>query len=305
MRPSDGLGKVKAWLALSRLPFHTVGVLPYVLGLILARRVNSSVRWDIFAWGVGGVVLIMLAAYYGGEYWDWEEDAISERSPFAGGSKVLQAGTLKRLTALIASIVCLVLALGVGVLLQFGHGTGPWTIPLCLTGLFGGFCYSARPVRWVGRGLGELWIAFCYGWLPVATGFYLQTGYFSPTVHWMALPVGLSIFNVILLNEFLDYSADRQTAKTNLVVRLGQSRAAILFALVTVLSWVTFVISVRNGVPWKALWLYTPVFLLSAVLIFFVLRGSWRHRAALERLCGFNMAVNLGTTGVFIAAIAF
>jgi hypothetical protein len=32
------------------------------------------------------------------------------------------------------------------------------------------------------------------------------------------------------------------------------------------------------------------------------MRGRWRDRAVLERLCGANLAVNLGTTAVYILA---
>lgn len=150
--------------------------------------------------------------------------------------------------------------------------------------------------------LGELWIAFCYGWLPVAAGFYLQTGSLEPVIHWVAAPVGLTIFNVILLNEFLDYAPDKSTGKANLVVRLGRSGAAYLYVLVTVLSWIMMYLCVRAGIPGTALLFYSPVFAASAVLLILVIRGYWRERDHLKRLCGVNMAVNLGTTVVLIAS---
>jgi 1,4-dihydroxy-2-naphthoate octaprenyltransferase len=167
-------------------------------------------------------------------------------------------------------------------------------------GLLGGFFYSARPVRWVSTGAGELWIAFCYGWLPVATGYYLQVGAVAPLVHWLSIPIGLTIFNVILLNEFPDYPADSAVGKRNLVVRLGPERAAVLYALVSLGSWVGMWLSVQGGVPPRALWYYLPILALSLALVFLVIRGRWRDRAFLEGLCGINLIVNLGTTGVYI-----
>ena len=62
--------KLSAWLALSRVPFHSVGVLPFVLGGVMAWWETGTLRWDVLAWGTLGVVLIMLATYYAGEYWD-------------------------------------------------------------------------------------------------------------------------------------------------------------------------------------------------------------------------------------------
>jgi len=297
--------KLSAWIALSRPPFHSVGVLPFVLGSVMAWRLDGTFRWELGAWGTLGVVLVMLATYYAGEYWDYAEDTLSARlgpSRFAGGSRVLQHGLLPRKAALWASLVSLLLALGVGLVLQLGYHTGPWTLPLGIVGMLGGFFYSTRPVRWVSTGVGELWIAFCYGWLPVAVGYYLQVGRIAPLVHWLAIPIGLTIFNVILLNEFPDYPADRAAGKTNLLVRLGPERASVVYSLASAGSWAGMFLSLGRGVPTRALWFYLPILALSAILVLLVLRRRWEDRDALERLCAANLLVNLGTTAAYVLA---
>jgi len=297
--------KLSAWVALSRPPFHSVGVLPFILGSVLAWQRTGTFRWDICAWGTLGVVLVMLATYYAGEYWDCAEDTLSARlrpSRFAGGSRVLQRGLLPRHSALRASLVTLVLAIGVGSILQLGYRTGPWTIPLGIIGMVGGFFYSTQPVRWVRTGWGELWIAFCYGWLPVAVGYYLQAGAIAPLVHRLAIPIGLTIFNVILVNEFPDYEADRATGKRNLAVRLGRDRASGLYAVTSVASWAAMALSLVHGVPTRALWFYLPIVALSLVVVVSMLRRQWQNRATLEKLCAANLVVNLGTTAAYILA---
>ncbi|MFN2229630.1 MAG: prenyltransferase [Anaerolineae bacterium] len=299
--------KLGAWLALSRPPFHTVGVLPFVLGNVLAWRQAGVFRWGVFGWGVLGVVFVMLATYYAGEYWDDEEDTLSSQLPpsrFAGGSRVVQRGLLPRRAPFWASLLSLSLACAAALVLQLGYQTGPWTLPFALLGLLGGFFYSARPVRWVSTGIGELWIAFCYGWLPVAVGYYLHVGEITPLVHWLAVPIGLTITNVILLNEFPDYAADARVGKANLLVRLGQTRGAYLYSAIALGSWIAMALSTGHGVPAGALWLYAPVAILSAILVASMLRGRWRDRAILERLCAANLAVNLGTTAVYVIAFA-
>jgi 1,4-dihydroxy-2-naphthoate octaprenyltransferase len=297
--------QLHALMVLSRPPFHSVGILPFVLGTVLAWRLEETFNLGTFALGTLGVVFIMLATYYAGEYWDFREDSLSARdepSRFAGGSQVLQRGLLPRRVALWASLASLLGALGIGVILQFGYRTGPWTLLFGILGILGGFFYSTGPVRWVGRGWGELWIAFCYGWLPIAVGYYLQTGTLTPMVHWLAIPIGFTIFNVILLNEFPDYHADREASKTNLLVRLGREHASILYSLVSVGSAIAMLVSLRQGVPPSALWLYLPVMVLSLVLIISMMRGYWRKRATLEKLCAVNLVVNLSTTAVYILA---
>ena len=297
--------KIQAWFALSRPPFHAVGVLPFLLGTILAHDQEGICRLSILIWGIAGVTMIMLATYYAGEYWDYKEDELSAHlnpSKFAGGSRVLQKGILPRHFARNASITCLVLALGIGMILQFGYHTGPWTMPLGMLGLLGGFFYSAQPVRWVSTGFGEVWIAFCYGWLPIAASFYLQTGHISSLVHWLAVPVGLTIFNVIMLNEFPDYEADQAAGKKNILVRFGASSASHLYAFLSSASWIFFVISLYQGVPRYAMLFYMPAFFVSLYLVVMILSGRWQDRKMLERLCGVNILVNLGTTAAYILA---
>jgi 1,4-dihydroxy-2-naphthoate octaprenyltransferase len=297
--------KLRAWFALSRPPFHSVGVLPFALGGVLAWHLSGVFRWDIFAWGTAGVVLVLLSTYYAGEYWDHAEDSISASlgpSRFAGGSRVLQQGLLPRNAAWWASVVCLVLALLVAAILQLAYRTGPWTVPFSALGLLGGFFYSTRPIRWVATGVGELWIAFCYGWLPIAVGYYLQAGHIASIVHWLAIPVGLTIFNVILLNEFPDHPADSTAGKANLAVRLGRRRASLLYGLASASSWIAMILSIRQGAPTRALWFYVPVLALSLPLAAMVIQERWRDRELLERLCGANLLVNLGTTTVYILA---
>jgi len=280
-----------------------VGVLPYVLGAVAAREIAGVFRPDTFAMGTLAVVLVMLAAYYAGEYWDVAEDALSARDgarPFSGGSQVVQRGLLPRRAPLAAALASVLLALGVSLILAFGCRTGSWTVPFAILGLVGGFFYSAPPLRWIARGWGEVWIALCYGWLTVAFGYYLQGGAMPPFVGWMTVPIGLTIFNVILLNEFPDYPADRAAGKANLAVRMGRKRASRLYGLVSLSGVMAVLLSIRQGAPREALYIHLPVLLLSLILAVQVLRGRWQERAALDRLCAGTIAVNLGTTAAYI-----
>ncbi len=78
MQNSD-MGKIKGWIGLSRPPFHTVGILPFILGTLLAYKINSTFSLEIFFLGVLGVILIMLSTYHSGEYFDYRGDIISNQ----------------------------------------------------------------------------------------------------------------------------------------------------------------------------------------------------------------------------------
>lgn len=297
--------KIYGWISLSRPPFHSVGILPFMLGTLLAWKLEHIFHGSVFILGTCAVILVMLSTYQAGEYFDYEEDSLSRnifKSRFAGGSGVTQAGTLSRKVPLITSMIAIVAAAVMGLILQFGLKTGPYTIALGAIGLFGGFFYSTRPIRLVEKGIGEIIIGFCYGWLPVAAAFYIQTGYVHPIIHWMGLPIGMTIFNVILLNEFLDYTADKATGKKNILVRLARKRGARLYAALSVGSWVAMFLSLTAGVSPTALYVYIPVMILSAFTAAAVLKGKYKNYNSLEILCGLNIVVNLGTTISYIVA---
>jgi 1,4-dihydroxy-2-naphthoate octaprenyltransferase len=293
--------EIKAWVTLSRPPFHSVGVLPYVLGGVVAWRMEGVFNWVVFLVGAVGVVFIMLATYHAGEYWDFQEDSISMgRSRYAGGSGVLQKHLLPRRAARVASLVFLCCALVVGIILQFLLQTGPWTLVFGLLGLLGGFFYSTRPIRWVNTGFGEIWIALCYGWLPVAVGYYLHTGMLISYIHWISIPIGLTIFNVILLNEYPDREADRAARKMNLLARAGPRVGAYIYSCAAMFSWIAFAFSIYRGVDRRSLILYAPVMFASAVLVWNMLKRHWENDRVLERMCAFNILINLATTAVYI-----
>ena len=302
---NSNIQRIKSWFALSRPPFHTVGILPFILGTILAYKINFSFSLEVFILGVSGVILIMLSTYHMGEYFDYREDEISKRlyeSKFAGGSGVIQAGGMSRSVALWTGIISFLLAGIIGVILQFVLKTGPYTLLWGCLGAFPGFFYSTRPIRLVQRGIGEIFIGFCYGWLPVASAYYIQTGAIHPVIHWITIPIGLTIFNVIFLNEYPDYESDKATGKKNMLYRLGKEKGNFLYVVFSLLASALVLSSPFWGTPFKVIYFYLPVLAISLFIVVMMLRGKYEDRKILEKLCGLNIAVNLGTSLAYILA---
>jgi 1,4-dihydroxy-2-naphthoate octaprenyltransferase len=296
---------IRSWVALSRPPFHTVGILPFILGTILAWRLEARFNALIFSLGVSAVVLIMLSTYHAGEHFDEREDRLSKsryHSRFSGGSGIIPAGLSSAAVPLWTSIVCLLLAGIIGVILQFALNTGPYTLLLGSIGGLSGFFYSSKPFRFVERGVGELLIGFCYGWLPVASAYYIQTETVASVIHWISVPIALTIFNVIFLNEFPDYPSDLETGKRNTLIRIGINKGVKVFILVSCLAWLFFFLAIQAGVPSRGVYVYCPILILSVTLVIMALMRKHEKFKTLEIMCGANILVNLGTTAAFIFA---
>jgi len=302
---SSNVEKIKTWFVLSRPPFHTVGILPFILGTVLAYKINAVFSLEIFLLGVSGVILIMLSTYHSGEYFDYQGDVISNRlhdNQFAGGTRILPNAKISPRVPFCTSVAAIILAGVLGCILQFVLKTGHYTLLLGFLGAFSGFFYSTRPIRLVQRGVGEIFIGFCYGWLPIASAYYIQTGTIAPVIHWMSVPIGLTIFNVILLNEFPDYEADMATGKKNLLYRIGKKNGNFVYIVFSLLASAAVLASPFFGTAFKIVYFYLPVLMISLFIVFMMLRGKYEDAKTLEKLCALNIAVNLGTSLVYILA---
>ncbi len=288
--------------SLSRLPFLIVGILPFLLGTVVAVQNGFLLSVPVFLLGIAGTICIMLAAYYAGEYYDQVEDGLgnpAEKSRFAGGSLVIQKGLVNQEKVRGATILVLLVALVIGLILWFIYHTGPLTLPLGLLGMAGGYLYSAQPVRWVTRGLGEIWIAFSYGWLAPAAAYYLQTGGFSLWLTMISIPVAASISAVIIINEFPDYHADKKAGKRNLLVRLGFKRGAILYCLcimITILFTAILLWSISASI------LMTPVLIGGFILLFGIQKNLNLHPVFREKMCGGTILLFCLVNIIFIMA---
>jgi 1,4-dihydroxy-2-naphthoate polyprenyltransferase len=298
----------KKIFVMSRPPFHIVGILPFVLGTVLANRLAGIFYIPVFILSLFAVILVMLLTYYNGEYYDIKEDTLAAKmgkNTFSGGSQVIAQNMLPRKYAKIGSYISLAIAVCIGLLLQFYFKTGIWTIALGAIGIFLGYFYSNPPIRWVSRGVGELFIGFTYGWLTVSTAFYIQAGHFSTVANWIAIPVALSIFNVILINEFPDYNADSLAGKRNIVVRIGKEKSSIIYISSVVLMWIFFGLSLLNGVPLMTVYFGIPFFLIAVFIIFSLIKKTYKDHKKLEMLCGMTLVINIGITLSYIFGTAF
>lgn len=239
-----------SWLTLFRLGATARGVLPFLLGAVIAWSQGYPINWVILVLSSVAVTCIMLMTFLVNEYYDYEADlANKEYHMLSGGSRILPMGLIPRHHSIIAAYVFLAIAAIIGLLLYFYFKTGPLTILLGALAIFIGYFYTAKPFKWSYRGLGEICIWFTCGWLATITGYYLQTGHLDAVATLASLPGATSVFLVILINEIPDIKSDRLSGKNNLAVRLGREKAGILYTVLLILCYVNIIVIIFFGVP--------------------------------------------------------
>ena len=285
------------WLTVVRLPFTTVGVVPFCAGIFIAYRSPYTVNWLTSLLGVFAVLFICISCYLIGEIYDQEEDLLTlnyGRSKFAGGTLLVANRTISTKAISRAVVVFITFAAMAGIYISLTYSS--WLLfGLGLFGSLSAVLYSLPPVRLVKRGLGEILIGICYGWLPLVTGFVAASGKF-PSYSWLfAWPVALSIFNVIFINEFPDYESDISAGKRNLVVRTGKGVASKIYGIIAVfiagsIVWVWYFFRQKEPVFFL---MAMPVVLLSLALAHSIaIKNMWGSRKRLEIICGLGILLN-------------
>ena len=302
------MSRAKYWFLLSRIPFLSVMIAPYILGALIASRFFGIFKGLVFWLGLFGALLVQLIAHYSGEIYDLAEDRLSvtlEKNFFTGGSGVLVENHIapRKVKNLIRAVIFL--AIITGLILQFYFKTGRWTLPLGISGIICAYFYSKPPLRLVKRGIGEIFIAYAFGWLAVNAGFYLQAARFDPLAAWICLPIACAVANIILINEYPDYPADKQMFKQNILVRLGKEKGAVLYACLVACGAGTFFLALTKGLPRQSAIFYFPVLIISVSLAYQMLKGGYNQRKKLGRLCALTILVNLGTSLSAILGLLF
>jgi 1,4-dihydroxy-2-naphthoate octaprenyltransferase len=299
---------IKDWLLLSRSSFLIAVIAPYTLGALLACRVSGMFNWPVFLLGMAGALCVQLIAHFSGEVYDLAEDRLSvtlERNFFTGGSQVVVENKIQPVQVKNLIRVVFWAAVFLGLILQFYFKTGKFTFLLGASGIICAYFYARPPLRIISRGWGEFLIAYAFGWLAVNCGFYLQAGRFDRLSAWASLAVAFSVVNMILINEYPDYPADRLAAKKNILVRIGKEKGACLYAFLAISGAAVFLWGVAKGLPVLSAVFYLPVLIISLGLAYYMLKGAYCDRRKLEKMCGLTVLVNLGVSASYILGLLF
>lgn len=296
---------VKGFLILSRIPFLSPGLAALVTGIVIALGGGFHPEWDLIWMSIGGVVLIMLATYYFNEYYDYEGDVINRSYiAFSGGSRALPENMVDRSVAKTAGLSAVAILAAIAALyLLFHFEDYPLLLPIALFGAFCGVFYSHPPIQLAYQGIGEVTIGGCYGILALTSGYYLVSGVIEPNMILVAMPASLSIFCVIVANEFPDYDADKVVNKKNLIVRLGLKRGSMVYVAAMVLIYPMMVASVLVGISYWIAVMGLPVLILSVIAVVQTLRGGYAAPESQMKISGATLFVNLLSSLLFIPVV--
>jgi len=220
------LGRPSLWVA---------SMVPLIVGSAAAWAITRSFSPYWFFMAMIALVLIEIGKHGINELVDFytgvDGDIPPEKqTPFTGGRRTITEKVLTPGQVVIISLVTLAAAVAFGLYISFARN--PAILPIGVAGFIIAVLYTLPPAKFAYRGLGELAVGVTYGPLVTLGAFILQApaGDSGGLAFLLSLPLGLLIVNVLWINQFPDYEADKRGNKRNWVVRMGKKRSVPVFA---------------------------------------------------------------------------
>lgn len=219
------LADPKIWIA---------STVPMLVGAALAYGIEGKLSLYWLFWSMVGVYLIEIGKNAINEVVDYESGvdryvAPDERTPFSGGKKVIVDGILSVSEVKVIAVWTMILAATIGIYIALYRE--PSVVWIGAAGYILSIIYSLPPFKLCYRGLGEITVGFTFGPLVLCGTYLVQAHRISMEAVLSSLILGFLIANVLVINQFPDYEADRRGNKRNWVVRLGKKRATLLYLL--------------------------------------------------------------------------
>ncbi len=188
-----------------------------------------------------GSILVHITVNVINDYHDYVDgiDLNTQRTPFSGGSGVLPSNLLTPRQAFWFGTICLLVAMAIG--FYFVMVKGWWLFPLLLLAGFSAYFYNVYLSRWF---MGEIFAGLSFGPLLVLGSYYVQTGRYSWETFVASLAPGILTANLLFLNEFPDWEADRIGGRRHFVISLGKKDASYLFVGLLTASYLCIVAGV-------------------------------------------------------------
>jgi len=247
-----------------------------ILSVVLAF-LGTSIAWYDGYFHLGyallafiGLLLTHISVNTLNDYFDYRSgiDLATRRTPFSGGSGILPAGHLKPGQVFWLGMTSFLLAVLIGVYFVIARG---WLLlPLLLIAAVCVLLYTPLILRlawpeWSpGVGL---------GFLPVLGAYFVQTTAYTWPAVVAAIPSGILVHNLLLLNEFPDTEADRKANRKTLPITMGKTKASIVYSVLTVLVYLWII----GGVIAGLMPVFSLIALLTLPLAIKAIQGARKH----------------------------
>ena len=268
--------KVRTWFLETRPSFLLLSIVLAFLGTAIAWY-DGAIHLGYAFLACLGLLLCHISVNVLNEYFDYKSgiDFGTKRTPFSGGSGILPARLLNPKHVFWFGLLSFLLAVPIGI--YFVVTVGWLLLPVILIGAICILLYTPFLTRlgwpeW-GPGVG-------LGTLPIMGFYFIQTSTYTLPAIVAAIPSGILVHNLLLLNEFPDAEADREAGRKTLPITIGKARASILYSVFTSIVYLWIIGAVVAGL----MPLFSLIALLTLPIAVRAIQGAIKYRGKIEQL---------------------
>jgi 1,4-dihydroxy-2-naphthoate octaprenyltransferase len=219
------LTRLQAWRTAARTHTLPAAIVPVLVGAGLADG-DGVFRLDAFAWALVGALAIQIAANFANDASDAKRGADTENR--LGPPRMVALGVITPKRMWTATWIAVGVAGVAGVVLT--SIAGPLILVIGVASVLAMLGYVGGPIPYGYRGYGEV-SAFVFFGLVATVGSRYVHDMTAPLSVWLlAVPVGMLVTAILVVNNYRDIETDAVAGKRTLAVILGRKRTQFLFA---------------------------------------------------------------------------
>ena len=216
------------WRAVRPFAFP-VSIVPPILGGIAAVLENPGSHFSVFRFVLAGIgcMVAHTGANLISDYYDYK--ARVDREGTFGSSGLLVAKTMMPRQIFKGGWVAMAIAAVIGVYLVYVTPGGTSLIWLIAVGGGFGIFYTAKPVEFKYKALGDIAVFVSFGPAMVLGAYYVQAHRFSWLPALYAVPIGLLVDAILHSNNLRDIANDKVANIKTMPILIGESRAKAMY----------------------------------------------------------------------------
>ena len=236
--------KIKLWWTAVRPFAFTASVTPVLLGSAMAAALNKNLEfnWLYLILAVIGGMAVHAGTNLFNDYYDYKSEI--DREGTFGSSGLLVKKIMKPEQIFKGGIAAFFTAMIIGAYFILNFEDKTFFIGLCILGLLSGIFYTATPVSFKYRGLGDFQVFLSMGILMTVGSYYIQTQTFSWTVVLYAVPIALLVDAILHSNNLRDIDDDKEAGIITVASSLGENKSKVLyyFLVISAYIWIIFLV---------------------------------------------------------------
>jgi 1,4-dihydroxy-2-naphthoate polyprenyltransferase len=246
------------WLVAARPATLPAAIVPVIVGTAAAG--GGVPRPLSFVAALCSALLIQVGTNFANDLFDFRRGA--DTVARLGPRRVTQSGLVSPRQVANATGVAFGLAALFGLYLV---ATSGWVVVVIgVLSILCGIAYTGGPWPLGYHGLGDIFVFVFFGLVAVIGSAYVQIGVITPLAVASAVPVGLLVTAILIVNNLRDIDTDRAAGKETLAVRLGRRFTQTEYATFLVVPYAVPVVLRLVGLVGP--WFWLPVISLPLAL---------------------------------------